>query len=205
MFYAMLIIVVISLGIGIYAVVSINKIKSAVSPATINLQDFLKKVSAHKELSQYANTAPSNIVQINQNNLESLQSQIQGLNVNHIGKFLIQYPNTIVLYDYSNDKVESTINAPPQPQLPLDFFTKLYTHPELKELEGVTPIGGVLDINSLSSLQQQFPDVYKDAKAGDVLLRYPTALVIYDYSQDKIVNAVPLQQQGTQELNNDLG
>ena len=36
------------------------------------------------------------------------------------------------------------------------------------------------------------PDVYKDAKVGDALLRYTTALVIYDYNNDNVVNAVAL-------------
>ena len=57
------------------------------------------------------------------------------------------------------------------------------------------PVGGQLDDASLASLKQQFPNVYSNAKTGDYLLRFPTGLVVFDYNQDKVVTAVPLQQQ----------
>lgn len=74
-----------------------------------------------------------------------------------------------------------------------EFFAKLNKHPELKGLQNEQPVGGQLDAASLSTLKQQFPDVYKDAKVGDFLLRYKTKLIIYDYDSDRIVNAVNLQ------------
>ena len=80
----------------------------------------------------------------------------------------------------------------PQAQLPNDFFTKLYIHPEAQGLQSQQPAGGQIDANSLATLKQQFPDVYANAKAGDFLLRYQTKLIIYDYNQDKIINAVNL-------------
>lgn len=76
-----------------------------------------------------------------------------------------------------------------------DFFAKLNAHPELSGLENEQPIGGQLDANSLSTLQQQFPNVYANAKVGDFLLRYSTKLIIYDYNNDAIVNAVNLAAQ----------
>ena len=72
------------------------------------------------------------------------------------------------------------------------FFTKLNKHPEVQGLQNQQPIGGQIDAASLNSLKQQFPDVYANAKVGDFLLRYQTKLVIYDYNQDKVVNAVNL-------------
>ena len=198
-FYALLFLVIASVGVGIYSVVEISQIKKTITPETIKVDDFLKKVTAHAELSAYKTTPPVNVVQINSANLPQLQSQIQGLNVNYIGKFLVQYQDKLVLYDFAADKIEGIINLQQQPQLPQDLLAKLYSHPETKNLQGVNPAGGVLDTNSLTTLKQQFPDVYKDAKEGDVLLRFPTALVIYDYGKDKIVSAVPLQEQAQQK------
>ena len=77
-------------------------------------------------------------------------------------------------------------------KLPSDLFTKLNLHPELMGLENEQPLGGQIDELSLETLKQQFPDVYADAKVGDYLLRYSTRLVIYDYNNDEIVNALNL-------------
>ena len=76
--------------------------------------------------------------------------------------------------------------------MPADFFAKLNSHPELQGLQDQQPTGGQLDEASLNTLNQQFPDVYANAKVGDFLLRYQTKLIIYDYAQDRIVNAVGL-------------
>ena len=81
-----------------------------------------------------------------------------------------------------------------QQQMPQDFFAKLLQHPELQGVGQTQPQGGILDQASLASLKQQLPDVYKDALVGDYLLRYTDRLVIYNYQQDRIVNAVAIQQ-----------
>jgi hypothetical protein len=133
-------------------------------------------------------------VQINKDNFASLQSQISGLDISYIGSFIVQYRDGIVLYDYKNDKIKGTLAFQQQaPQLPSDFFVKLNKHAEVQGMQNEQPIGGQLDESSLSTLKQQFPDVYANAKAGDFLLRYKAKLVIYDYNSDRIVNAVNLQ------------
>jgi len=98
------------------------------------------------------------------------------------------------LYDYDNDQITGNVQVQQSQEMPQDFFQKLYTHPEVSDLNGQTPIGGgVLDAESLNSLKQQLPTVYADAKVGDFLLRYDTKLVIYDYQSDNLVNVVALQ------------
>ena len=140
-------------------------------------------------------------MQITQQNLGQLQQQIAGLDVGHIGKFLVQYVDKLVLYDYNKDVLEAQLSLP-QGQAagqagtnaPQDFFTKLAAHPEAQPFMTSNPVGGQLDEASLASLKQQFPNVYNNAKTGDYLLRFPTGLVVFDYNQDKVVIAVPLQQ-----------
>ena len=193
--YAIVLSIIATFVISIFALVNIYQIKQIVVPRTINLNDFLKKLTAHDELKSYVGVAPLNVVQINNNNFANLQSQIGGLDTSYINNFLVQYTNRIVIYDYDNDKIRGAVNLQnaQQAQLPADFVAKLYKHPETAGLQGQQPAGGQIDAASLATLKQQFPDVYKDAKVGDFSLRYQTKLIIYDYNADKIVNAVNLQ------------
>jgi hypothetical protein len=192
--YILLILVLISLTVSALAWINVNEIKSEVVPETVNVNDFLAKLTAHPEASAYVGVSPLNIIQVNNNNLANLQAQINGLDTSYVGSFIVQYTDSIVVYDYSNDAVRGSValQQPQQAALPGDFFIKLNVHPQLAGLESEQPIGGQLDANSLSTLQQQFPEVYANAKVGDFLLRYTTLLIIYDYNADVIVNAVAL-------------
>lgn len=193
--YAIILLVVAALVVSILALVNTYQLKSAIIPKTISPEQFLKKLTAHAEMKPYVGTSPLNIIQINSNNLANLQSQISGLDMSYIGNFMVQYTDRIIIYDYENDKIKGSVSLqqPQQGQLPADFFTKLNKHAELQGLQNEQPVGGQLDESSLATLKQQFPDVYRDAKVGDFLLRYKTRLIIYDYSADKIINAVSLQ------------
>ncbi len=193
--YVIILLVIATLVVSILALVNTYQLKKAVIPKAVSPEQFLKKLISHSEMKAYVGVAPLNIVQINSNNLANLQSQISGLDPSYVGNFIIQYTDGIVIYDYDNDKIKGTVSLqqPQQGQLPADFYAKLNKHTELKGLEKEQPVGGQLDQKSLNTLKQQFPDVYKDAKVGDFLLRYKTRLIIYDYNADKIVNAVNLQ------------
>ena len=188
--YLILIICIISLGVSSYTLYEIKKASQPSQIITIN--QFLAKLTAHNELANYKDIPPLNIVRIDNTNLANLQAQINGLDVSFIGSYVIQYTDRLVIYNFETDKIKA--NTPLQTQqLPQDFFTKLLQHPELKGMDQTAPQGGILDGASLQSLKQQLPDVYKDAQVGDYLLRYPNRLIIYNYQQDKIVNAVNLQ------------
>lgn len=191
--YAIITLVIATLIVGIFALVNTYQLKKAIIPRTINVNDFLKKLTLHDELKSYVGAAPLNIIQINNNNFANLQAQISGLDVSYIGNFIVQYADRIVIYDYDNDKIKGNVNLNQQlAEPPDDFFAKLNKHPELQGLQSQKPVGGQIDAASLATLKQQFPDVYANAKVGDFLLRYPTKLIIYDYNADKIVNAVDL-------------
>ena len=174
---------------------NIYQIKNIVVPRIINLNDFLKKLTSHSEMKTHVGVAPLNIIQVNNNNFANLQSQINGLDISYVGSFIVQYSDRVVVYDYDNDKIRGSVNLqkPQQSQLAADFVAKLYKHPETAGLQNQQPTGGQIDAASLNTLKQQFPDVYKDAKVGDFLLRYQTKLIIYDYNSDRIVNMVNLQ------------
>ena len=186
--------IIISLIISIFSLVNTYQIKKIVVPRTISSTDFLKKLTSHADMKGYVGTAPLNIVQISSNNFANLQPQINGLDASYIGNFLVQYADRIVVYDYDNDKIRGSVNLqrPQQSQLANDIFVKLYKHPETGGLQSQQPAGGQLDEASLAALKQQFPEVYRDAKVGDFLLRYQTKLIIYDYNADRIVNFVNL-------------
>ncbi|MAH33061.1 hypothetical protein CL615_01590 [archaeon] len=183
------IIAVIALGLSIYNYNTINK----TAQPQVTLDQFLQTLTAHEEMTAYIGITPVNIVQITQDNLANFQNQMTGLSADFIGNFIVQYQDRIVLYDYDNDKITGNVQVQQSQEMPQDFFQKLYTHPEVSDLNGQTPIGGVLDAESLNSLKQQLPTVYADAKVGDFLLRYDTKLVIYDYQSDNLVNVVALQ------------
>ena len=191
--YVLILVVVISLLLSFYSLFGITELKKSV-PKTVDVNDFLKKLTAHNEMKGYVGVAPLNIIQVTSNNLANLQSQISGLDASYLGNFIIQYTDRIAVYDYNNDKIKGTLNLqkPQQGQTPADLFAKLNKHTELQGLENEQPIGGQLDESSLSTLKQQFSDVYANAKVGDFLLRYKTRLIIYDYNTDRIVNVVGL-------------
>lgn len=192
--YLIVLSIIATLVISIFALVNSYQIKQAVTPKTISVNDFLKKLTSHNEMKTYVGVSPLNLIQINSNNFGNLQSQINGLDVTYIGSFIVQYPDRIVIYDYDNDRIRGSVNLQQaqQAQLPADFITKLNQHPEVQGLQNQQPVGGQIDASTLNTLKQQFPDVYANAKVGDFLLRYQTRLIIYDYSQDKIVNSINL-------------
>lgn len=193
--YLLIGIVIVSLIVSTAALVYTSQLKKALIPRTVSADDFLKKLTSHNEMKAYLGVAPLNIIQITNDNLANLQSQINGLDASYVGSFIVQYTDRIVVYDYDKNQIRGTVGLqqPQQGQIPADFFAKLNKHSELKGLEKEQPVGGQLDAASLSTLKQQFPEIYKDAKAGDFLLRYKTKLIIYDYQSDRIVNAVNLQ------------
>jgi len=192
--YVIIILIITTLVISVIALVNTLQLKKALLPRTVDINDFLQKLTSHDEMKGYVGVSPLNIIQINNNNIANLQSQISGLDPSYIEDFIIQYTDAIVIYDYDDDNIKGTVNLqqPQQAELPADFYTRLYSHQELQGLKNEQPIGGPLDESSLATLKQQFPDVYANTKVGDFLLRYQTKLVIYDYNTDRIVNAVDL-------------
>ncbi|MBI3026522.1 hypothetical protein HYY70_00260 [Candidatus Woesearchaeota archaeon] len=191
--YAIAVLLIATLVVSAIALTNIYQLKKFVIPKTVNVQEFLSKLTSNSEMKGLVGVAPLNIVQINNNNFANLQAQINGLDVSYVGNFIVQYTDRIVIYDYDNNKIKGTVNLQqPQAQLPADFFAKLNKHAELQGMQNQQPVGGQLDANSLNTLKQQFPDVYANAKIGDFLLRYQTRLIIYDYDADRIVNAINL-------------
>jgi hypothetical protein len=192
--YIIIILIIATLFVSGLVLLDVKQIKASLLPQTIDANDFLAKLTAHPEASSYVGISPLNIIQINTNNIANLQAQIAGLDTSFLGSFIVQYTDSVVIYDYNNDIILGTVSLqqPQQAGLPGDFLTKLNAHPELAGLETEQPIGGQIDQDSLDTLMQQFPEVYANAKVGDFLLRYTTRLIIYDYNADAIVNAVNL-------------
>ena len=192
--YIIIILIIATLFVSGLVLLDVKQIKASLLPQTIDANDFLAKLTAHPEASSYVGISPLNIIQINTNNIDNLQAQIAGLDTSFLGSFIVQYTDSVVIYDYNNDIILGTVSLqqPQQAGLPGDFLTKLNAHPELAGLETEQPIGGQIDQGFFVYLKQQFPDVYANAKVGDFLLRYTTRLIIYDYNADVMVNAVNL-------------
>jgi len=192
--YIIIILIIATLIISVLAFNDIRDLKASLIPITIDIDDFLSKLTGHDEMKAYVGVAPLNTIPITNNNLANLQTQINGLDVSYLGAFIVQYTDAIVIFDYNNDVIREIISLqqPQQEPLPADLFTKLNKHPELKGLENEQPVGGQFNADSLNTLKQQFPDVYANAKVSDYLLRYTTMLIIYDYNADTIVNSVDL-------------
>ena len=193
--YIILIVCIISLVVSSAALYEIKKITPPQQEQGIAIEQFLAKLTAHDELTSYRGIPPLNIIQVNNANLANLQAQINGLDASFIGSYIIQYTDRLIIYNFESDQIATNIPIQTQQQqMPQDFFAKLLQHPELQGVGQTQPQGGILDQASLASLKQQLPDVYKDAQMGDYLLRYADRLIIYNYQQDKIVNAVVIQQ-----------
>lgn len=191
--YFLILLVVTTLVISAVALANTYKLKKAVAPKIVSVNEFLKKLTTHAEMKSYVGIAPLNIVQINNDNYANLQAQISSLDISYLGNYIVQYTDRIVVYDFENDRLRGNVGLQKsQAKLPDDFFAKLNKHAELQGFQNEQPVGGQIDAASLSTLRQQFPDVYANAKVGDFLMRYKTKLIIYDYADDKIVNTVNL-------------
>ena len=192
--YIKLLLIIATLVVSILILVEIKQATGANVAQTISTDVFLAKLTSHDEARAFVGVAPLNIVQINNENIANLQTQISGLDTSFMGDYIVQYTDAIIIFDYDNDAIKGVVSLqqPQQSQLPEDFTPRLNAHPELSGLEDEQPIGGQLDQASLDTLKQQFPQVYANAKVGDFLLRYTTILIIYDYNADLIVNAVNL-------------
>ena len=159
--------------------------------------DLLDKVVENPELAGYKGVQPLLVIKVNEQNLEDLKAQIQGIDESFIGDYIINYQDRIVIYDYEESTVKSIIPveqpSQQQAQLPQDFNEKLMAHEELQGYEEEQPSGMLLDQESLEQLKQQYPTLYEDAEAGDVVLQYSDKLIIYNYQDDEIKNSFDLQ------------
>ena len=189
--YILILAVLATFVLSLLSFANTYQLKKFIIPMPLDIKSFINKLTSHTEMKSYAGQTPSNIVQITNNNIGNLQSQISGIDLSYLGSFLVQFQDKIVVYDYANDTIKGVVNL--QPLLPDDFITKLNKHSEMKNLQNQRPLAvNQFDENSLKALKLQSFDIYRNAKAGDYILKYQTTLIIYDYNKDKIVNTVSL-------------
>ncbi|MEK6968663.1 MAG: hypothetical protein AABX51_08640, partial [Nanoarchaeota archaeon] len=108
--YIAILLIIAALIVSIIALVNTNKLKNALAPQTININDFLNKLTSHDEAKAYVGVSPLNIVQVNSDNIANLQAQIAGLDASYIGNFIVQYTDRIVIYDYDKDALKGAIS-----------------------------------------------------------------------------------------------
>ena len=99
-FYIVMFLLLATLIIGVISLVKSNQITGAATTNTIDINNFLQKLTSHDEMKSYVDVAPLNVIQINNNNFANLQAQIAGLDSTFIGSFFVQYSDFIAVYDY---------------------------------------------------------------------------------------------------------
>lgn len=144
--------------------------------------DLIQKFLAHNINTTYRNQQPD-VVKITEDNILELARQIEGLKKEHLGSYVLAYPDMVYLYDYNSDEVlaELPLNSG-EKTVPEDLLDKLYEHQEMQEYTGTTPEGLVATEQNIQQLSSQGID----AEIGDYILQYPDTLVVYDYKKDKI-------------------
>jgi len=81
--------IIATLVISIFALINTYQLKKVIIPRTVNINDFLKKLTSHNEMKSYVGVAPLNIIQITNNNFANLQAQINGIDTSFIGDFIV--------------------------------------------------------------------------------------------------------------------
>ena len=160
----------------------INSLRLEPAPA-----DLLDKLTAHANLASYKGVTPQ-IIKINSENVDQLRQQIAALTSQHIGQYILNYPDRLVVYDYDKDTISLNVEKPQAQNtaIPADFFQKLLAHPEVKGNENTSPSGGLVDQALLNQLKGVSEDLYNNAAIGDYALSYPDKIIIYNYQQDKV-------------------
>ena len=92
-----------TLAFSIMAFYNSKQIKEFAIPKPLDVKDFMAKLRAHPEMKDLQEVDPLNIVQITNANLQSLQTQIRNLDISFLGSFLVQYKDSIVVYNYLNN------------------------------------------------------------------------------------------------------
>ncbi|HLD42948.1 MAG TPA: hypothetical protein VJB08_03090 [Candidatus Nanoarchaeia archaeon] len=193
------ILVIASLGISVYNLVSIkaapqNSITgAATSQQAQEVQEFLNQVTSIQGLEQYRNVNPLAIIQINEQNIAELQQQIAGVTNAHLGEIIIEYPNAIFIYDARTGSVARIIST--QEAAANAILQRLNSHAELGDLRQITPAIGVISNESLIGLKAQYPSYFNDVTPGQLLVKYPQHLVVYDAQADTIQKIFTISEQ----------
>jgi len=156
--------------------------------------DFFDKLYGHTQLANFKDLQP-NVMIVSKSNLESLKSQVLGLDETYIGDFILNYETFLIIYDYTDDEIKSIIpiSRSQEDSGVTGFFDRLNAHAELADVKDETPEVGRLDEATLNQLKEKNPQVYENAEIGDFILRYSNKLVIYDYEQDLIKSLFVVQ------------
>jgi hypothetical protein len=114
--YSVLILAVVSLLLSALSFAKVSQIAKVTARQDAGPADVLKKMTAHPEALRYAGMKPLAMVQVDQNNLESLAKQVSGLDVFDTGSYLVRFTNAVFLYNYAQDLVLRSIEGQPTTQ-----------------------------------------------------------------------------------------
>jgi hypothetical protein len=108
------------------------------------------------------------------------------------GEILVEYPGLTLVYD---PKTNSVVNMERAAQLPQDFLSRLVAHQEMQAYAQAQPLQVIIvNEETLPGLQQQLQGL-TEANLGHFIIVYQDRLVVYDYTNDRIMLNEALQQQ----------
>ncbi|MFH1849770.1 MAG: hypothetical protein ABH879_06305 [archaeon] len=159
--------------------------------------NFLQKLLAHAELKGNEGVTPQ-ITLMDRTLLDqAMASDAEFFRAAQPGDYLVQYDGLTVLYRYSTDLI---VNVLKPATLPTDFFAKLFSQQGMQAYQNVQPQAlAQLTEQSLADLRLQNPDVYDSTvRAGMFAVRYADRFVIFDYTSNRLVKSIALQQEVAQ-------
>lgn len=164
----------------------VNVLSSQVLPP-----DFSQRLFAHAEVQDHREQdadltliTEDSLVTARQNNPDFFENA-------EAGYYLLQWQDLSILYNYEDDVILNLFRL----QLaPADLLAKLTAHPELNDYANQVPRVSIVTEDVLPELQEQFPNIYANAYAGNFVLRFDDKLVLYDYENDVLVANFDLVQ-----------
>jgi hypothetical protein len=111
--YGILGTVLVSIVLSSLCLVKLRRITMITANQNVTVGDLVKKLISHPEARAYFGVTPIAAIRIDQNNLEKLQAQVNGLDTFALGDFLVQYPTTLFMYDYAQDRILARVPLPP--------------------------------------------------------------------------------------------
>src|SRR5258708_5579718 len=108
--YAIFAIALVSLILSAFAAIKTVHIAKIIDRQAAGAGGVLKKLTSHPDAAAYFGVKPLAVIQVDQSNIENLAKQITGLDPFWLGRHLVQYGDTVFVYDYAQDRILQRIN-----------------------------------------------------------------------------------------------
>ena len=96
--YVVILLIIGAFAFSLLAYLNTVYLRDTLVPKTIDVNDFLKKLTAHEEMGAFVGVSPLNIVQVNQNNIASC-----------VGHIVIENDVEEIVFYNNKNKIEKNI------------------------------------------------------------------------------------------------